>query len=131
VRALHRALLGALRACAAELLAGMPEAPRVGDLEELGARVFGAPLPGDLAGAWSCGGLSGRRRIDAPARLVAGVRAYAFHRDLVERFDEDWFDNPRAGAHLASLAAGPVWQRELPADGAVPSIARALEETLG
>ena len=130
-RALFRVVFRALRMQAAELLAEMPESARTDELEELSARVFGAPLPSDLAIAWACGGFSGRRRIDAPARLLAGVRAHAFARDLVDRYDEDWFDNPRAGTHLASMGAGPIWNGELPAEGAPLALAKAFEEILG
>lgn len=134
-RALHRALFIALRVLAAELLGGL----RADDAEELSARVFGVPLPASLSEAWSFGGFSGRSRIDAPARLVAAVRGYGFTRDLIDRFDEDWFDNPRAGRHLASVGAGPVWpardlargEDELSDVTQVRPIARAFEEMLG
>lgn len=44
-----------------------------------------------------------RPRRDAPARLVAALAAPLDHDALVERFDEDWFRNPRAAEHLLSL----------------------------
>lgn len=130
-RALGLALLFTLRAYAAQLLAATVDPPRDAELEELTARVFGAPTPRALARAWSFGGFSGAARVDAPARLVGAVKSHALVRGLVERFDEDWFDNPRAGAHLASAYAGPVWQGDVPPAEAVRAIARAFEELLG
>ena len=108
-----------LPVAAAMLVAGMRDSVRGDELEELTARVFGAPLPSDLAVAWSFGGFAGNARIDLPARLVAAVRTHGVVRDLVDRFDEDWFDNPRAGTHFASIGAGPVWQGDVPEPGAL------------
>lgn len=130
-RALTRVLFAALRMTAAMLIAGVRDDVRERELEELTARVFGAPLPPDLAAAWSFGGFAGTARVDLPARLVAAVRVFGVVRDLVERFDEDWFDNPRAGAHFASIGAGPVWQGDVPEPGAAHALARSFEEALG
>ncbi|MBX3225486.1 MAG: hypothetical protein KF795_33580 [Labilithrix sp.] len=130
-RALSRVLFVTLRTTAASLVAGMRDPVRSDELEELTARVFGAPLPADLAAAWSLGGFAGSARVDAPARLVAAVRTLGFVRGLVDRFDEDWFDNPRAGAHLASIGAGPSWQGDVPDAEAARAAARSFEETLG
>ena len=130
-RALARTLLFTLRTEAAQLVAALPESARDDELEELTARVFGAPLPRATAALWAFGGFSGNARVDAPARLVAAVRTHEFVGGLVERYDDDWFDNPRAGAHLASIAAGPVWQGDVPALDAVGPIARSFEELLG
>ena len=130
-RALARVLFATLRTTAAMLVAGMRDSVRGDELEELTARVFGAPLPPDLAVAWSFGGFAGSARIDIPARLVAAVRTHGVVRGLVDRFDEDWFDNPRAGAHLASIGVGPVWQGDVPEAGAAHAAARSFEEALG
>ncbi len=130
-RVLGRSLLFTLRSRAGELLAAMSDSARDDELEELTARVFGSPLPRALAAAWSFGGFAGSARVDAPARLVGAVRSHELVRNLVDRFDEDWFDNPRAGAHLASIAAGPVWQGDVPTADAVRALARAFEEALG
>ncbi len=130
-RVLARSLLHALRMHAGQLLAGLSEAVRGDEVEELTSRLFGAPLPPVLAALWSFGGFSGNARVDVPARLLAAVRTFDFVRGLVDRFDEDWFDNPRAGAYLTSLAAGPVWQGDVPAGEAARPIARTFEELLG
>jgi hypothetical protein len=130
-RALDRALFVTLRTIAAELLAGMHDTAREDELEELTARLFGAPLQASLAAAWSFGGFAGSMRVDAPARFVAALCTHGFVSTLRNRFDEDWFDNPRAGAHLASIGAGPVWQGEAPEADAIVGVARAFEEMLG
>ncbi|MBX3200705.1 MAG: hypothetical protein KF894_21390 [Labilithrix sp.] len=130
-RALARVLFATLRTSAATLLAGVRDPVREDELEELTARLFGAPLPRDLAAAWALGGFAGSARVDAPARFVAAVRTHGVVRDLVDRFDEDWFDNPRAGAHLASIGAGPPWQGDVPDAEVARAAARSFEETLG
>ncbi|MBX3186138.1 MAG: hypothetical protein KF819_03945 [Labilithrix sp.] len=93
--------------------------------EELTSRLFGAPLPASLEGAWPAA-----RVVDA-ARIRALLDAHAFVHQLVDRFDEDWFANPKAGAHLASLACGPAFDADPPAEGAPANVARAFEEALG
>ena len=119
-RMLARPLFFGLRRLAAEVL---------GLGEELSARVYGAPLPPMLA---ALGSLSGAERIDAPARLLGMVRGDRLVRGFVQRFDEDWFDNPRAGSHLAAIASGPVWTPMADdEDSGVEVLARAFEERLG
>jgi len=101
-------------------------APSAIPFDDLTARVFGAPLPRPLAGAWP------RAEDDAPARLLAVLTAPALAFDLVDRFDEDWFANPRAVLHLRAIASGPA-QEDPPADVAttVGPLARAFEEACG
>lgn len=130
-RPLHRSLFFSLRMLAAEVALGKRDAAPADEIEELTARVFGAPLAPALAQAWSFGGLAGATRIDAPARLVAALRVHAFVRGLVDRFDEDWFDNPRAGTFLASIGAGPVWSADVPDPATIPALGRSFEELLG
>lgn len=125
VRVLHRSMLLHARWLAARLLLVFREQVDASLFEELGARVFGAPLPSTLRDAWP------EPRVDEAARLVAMFQAHGFVRDLVGRFDEDWFRNPRAGAHLAGLASAPVFD-DLPVDDGVDeAMARAFEEALG
>jgi hypothetical protein len=130
-RMLDRSLFFTLRESAAVLALGVPATPHADMIEELGMRVFGGPLAGDLGETWANGGFSGASRIDAPARVVGALRAHGLVRRLVERCDEDWFDNPRASAHLASIGTGPIWQGDLPPKEAVTAIARRFEESLG
>jgi hypothetical protein len=121
-RVVARSLLLAARLDAVRLLA-----PIARDrFEELTARVFGAPLPSPLAGAWP------RRRDDESARFVGLVTAVDLHRELVDRFDDDWFANPRAVLHLRAVGSGPAFEA-LPEDlaPAVGRLARAFEEAIG
>jgi hypothetical protein len=130
-RTLARVLFLTLRTSAAVLALGVPAQPETSWIEELGARVFGAPLAGEVGAAWANGGFSGASRVDAPARFVGAVRAFGLVQRLKERFDEDWFDNPRASAHLASIGVGPIWQGDLPPEEVATAIARRFEESLG
>ena len=95
--------------------------------EELGPRLFGAPLDPRLRGAWPL------TRDDEPARFVALVDARAFAGALRDRFDADWFRNPRAWAHVRAISAVPAAE---PFDAAVLAsgvdlLARAFEGALG
>jgi hypothetical protein len=102
--------------------------------EELTHRVLGAPMPPSLVGAWPSA------EDDEPARMTALATALPLARELVDRFDDDWFRNPRAFEALrsrASLAArDPVCE---PTDGgdapapeaaAANALARVFEEAL-
>ena len=71
-------------------------------------RVFGAQLPPSLVALWACGGFAGTSRIDLPARLLGALDSHAIVKNLVDRFDEDWFENPRSGSHLSGMAAGGI-----------------------
>jgi hypothetical protein len=130
-RILGQVALFELRTIAALVITGFAFPP-ADLLEELGARLFGAPLPQLLGEAWGFGGLSGAARVDVPVRLLGAVRAHGLGASLVERFDDDWFDNPKAGAHLGAMNAGPAWSADpVPEPGVADAIARAFEEALG
>jgi len=52
------------------------------------------------------------------ARIRGGEAGEALRRTLVERFDEDWWRNPRTAAPLAGLlAAGELPAQEGPPEG--------------
>jgi hypothetical protein len=123
-RALRLVLLHEARFAAMRLLLAAQERVSADDFEELGTRVFGAPLPAALRDAWP------QARCDDSARFVAVLRAHTFVRELVSRHDEDWFENPRAGAELSQLASGPVFDATAPDDASPSRIARAFEEAL-
>jgi hypothetical protein len=96
--------------------------------EHVTARLFGVPLPAPLAGAWPA------PRDDGRARLVGLLTGHALSRELVERFDIDWFANPRGVLHIRTIASGPA--REEPPDpahlaNATLALTRAFEEALG
>jgi hypothetical protein len=94
-RVLARSALLDARLHAARLLLGDDAAPAPPDLfEEIGARLFGGPVDPALAGAWPA------PRDDEPARFVALLESRGFADGLRDRFDADWYRNPRAWAHL-------------------------------
>jgi hypothetical protein len=124
-RALRHAAFVGLRTIA--LRVALAEASEIDPsaFEEIAVRVFGGPLPDTLRDAWP------DARVDDVARLAAATSAQGLLADLVDRFDEDWFANPRAGAHLASVACGPVAEPGWPSDAEIARLARASEEALG
>ncbi|WP_437577491.1 hypothetical protein [Sorangium sp. So ce887] len=69
--------------------------------EEATARAIGAPIPGALAGVVPA--------LDpgAATRLAGALLAARDRRDLIERFDEDWFRNPRAAEALRDEDSAP------------------------
>jgi len=97
-RAVARSLVLSLRLDAARVLLGgvllLPERPRSARFEETTAAALGAPIPPALAGVVPRLGLP-----DA-ARLAGALLAARDRRDLVERFDEDWFASPHAARGL-------------------------------
>jgi hypothetical protein len=127
-RSLARTALIEARSQAVRLLLGDDAAFAPRDrFEELGTRLFGAPLDPRFRGAWP------RARDDEPARFLALLEAETLLASLRERFDVDWFRNPRAWSAFSACGAGPV--RE-PVDsnalgGKVDSLARAFESSLG
>jgi hypothetical protein len=127
-RALRIALLFDARRVAARYVLEATPAPDRHLFEELTSRGFGAPLPSGLRDAWPEPSL-----LDA-GRLVGALSSPAFVSALVERFDDDWFRNPKAGAHLANLACAPA-RAEIEGDEvsaeAPRTLARAFEKVLG
>lgn len=133
-RTLERALLFSLRLAAWRVV--LAEGPAIDEAAfgDQSFRVFGAPLDGSLAYVVPS------LRVADVGRLLGAVRAFGFVRELVDRFDEDWFANPRAGAHLASIFAGPVFAGLIGAEdedassaatSAAERIGRRFEEELG
>src|SRR5690606_17006627 len=101
-RAFARALLFSLRVSAVRALAAHDLPAVLGSFDEWTARVAGAPLPRAFAGAWP------RWHDDEAARFYGAIDAVSFTRELVERFDEDWFRNPRAFEALSARALTPA-----------------------
>ena len=127
-RVLGRTLLLEARLQAARVLLADEADPSPRDLvDELIPRVFGAPLDARLRGAWPVA------RDDEPSRLVALIESRAAADGLRDRFDVDWFRNPRAWTSLRGEAASP---ERSPVDGDVlaaqaDALARAFEGALG
>ncbi|XXT19930.1 hypothetical protein WME94_57880 [Sorangium sp. So ce429] len=69
--------------------------------EEATARALGAPIPGTLAGVVPA------LEPEAAVRLAGALLAARDRRDLIERFDEDWFRNPRAAEALRDEDSAP------------------------
>jgi hypothetical protein len=146
-RVLARTALLDVRLHAARILLGDDAMPAPRDaFDEIGVRLFGAPVDARLRGAWP------RARDDEPARWVGLLQAGALAATLRDLFDADWYRNPRAWAHLHAIGATPardtVWRSSpedgapvLPAgthaldpaaiDDAVRALARSLEVALG
>ncbi|MGO8998229.1 MAG: hypothetical protein ACLQVI_33325 [Polyangiaceae bacterium] len=123
-RVLARTALLFARLEAARFLLERDHAPD--RFEELTHRLFGAPLPRPLVGAWPL------PHVDARARLVGLITAHDLSRELIERFDIDWFANPRGVHHVRAIASAPAHE-PLPTELATASkaLARSFEETLG
>jgi hypothetical protein len=123
----HTAVLH-VRLSAARLLLGDEArfAPRE-RFQELGPRVLGASLDARLRGAWPAS------HDDEAARFVALLEAHDLSVALRDRFDADWFRNPRAFTHLrvaSSLASRePIEAASL--DASVDGLSRALEAVIG
>lgn len=124
-RVLRESMFHAARLIAARAVFATEEQVTPPMFEEIGARLFGAPLRPSMRDAWP------DPRTTDPARLLAllGTRAFLAH--VVDRYDDDWFRNPKAGTHLTSLACGPAFDADALPDGAVTGTARAFEEALG
>jgi hypothetical protein len=114
-RVLARTLLFEARAQATRvLLADEEDFAARHRFEELGARLFGAPLDGRFCGAWPLA------RPDDPASFVALLQVRAMRDRLRDRFDTDWFHNPRA---WAEICAGEL---RAPDDDPAPDTAQAV-----
>jgi hypothetical protein len=127
-RSLGRTVLFEARARAARLLLGDEVAFAPSDVfPELTVRLFGSPLDDRLRGAWP------PPREDDPARFIGMLQTGAFRRALRDRFDIDWFHNPRAWAHLRELSTGPARETvdEASLMTAADGLALELEEALG
>jgi hypothetical protein len=102
--------------------------PSRAHFEEVTTRLFGAPLDGLFRGAWP------EARDDEPARWIGLLEAVGLRSALRDRFDVDWFWNPRAWAHLREEGATPADEAvssSPTATGRVEELARAFEGALG
>lgn len=124
-RSLRASLFVASRVLAMRVLFASEPGVSADLFEESTMRVFGGPMPAGLRDAWP------RLRIDDRARLAAACSAHGFLADVVDRFDEDWFANPKAGAHLGSIACGPMAEPMLATQEGIARAARAAEGALG
>jgi hypothetical protein len=128
-RLLAEGVLFAVRAIAVRAVLVDEMEPAAPDFfEHVTASLFGAPLPRGLAGAWP------RAAFDEWTRVLALVTAAPLAEELVDRFDEDWFLNPRAVPYLRARASAPARDpadMEAPPKAAVRHLAARLEQALG
>lgn len=103
-RAVARALVISLRVVATRALlegAAIREPAERTRFEERWATALGAPIPGSLAG------LVPRLDQRASYELAGVLLAMSDRQRLMDRFDEDWFRNPRAAVALREEDARP------------------------
>ncbi|MBI5538088.1 MAG: hypothetical protein HY898_35530 [Deltaproteobacteria bacterium] len=98
-QSLARAALITLRLLALQTAVGACEDPRAAREMHLdfAKRALRTRLPIELAGVLP------RIRPTACARLVGALKASTLRDQLVDRYDEDWFDNPRAHEQLREI----------------------------
>jgi hypothetical protein len=105
-RAFGRAWCAQGRLAAAAVRARRSFFPPRDDLDdhfcEETARAWGDPLPRELAGVLP------RIAEDTPARFAAALLAALDRAQMIERFDEDWYRNPRSVEALQALASEPA-----------------------
>jgi hypothetical protein len=126
VRILARTALFEARLGAARVLFGDDGGARDA-FDDIGARLFGAPLDARFHRAWPAA------RDDEPARWVALLQAPALRASLRASFDVDWFRNPRAWTHLRSEGMAPAHEaiEEASLDAGADTLVRSFEDALG
>lgn len=126
-RLLARTALLEVRVSAARLLLGGDEAGPRDAFDDIGARLFGAPMDRRLRGAWPAA------RADEPARWLALLQSPGLRGSLRDRFDTDWFRNPRAWADVRSQGAGPAFETvdESSLESGGDALVRSFEHALG
>jgi hypothetical protein len=123
-RHLRATMFAYARTLAVRTLLSTSERVTVSRFEDLTSRLFGTPLPAVLHEAWP------DVRADETTRFLALFSANTFIEQLVQRFDEDWFRNPKAGAHLTSLACAPAFVADPVENDSAARTARAFERAL-
>jgi hypothetical protein len=128
-RTLARTALQEARLQAARILLADDVTPASrAHFEEITARLLGAPLDDALRGAWP------DARDDEPARWVGLIEAVGLRTAFRDRFDVDWFRNPRAWSDLreqGAAAADEAFPSAPAVTAQVEALARAFEGALG
>jgi hypothetical protein len=126
-RVLARTALLEARMSAARVLAGSDDPVSRDTFEEIARRVLGSPLDRRLHGAWPAA------RVDEPARWLAMLLTSELRALLRDRFDDDWFRNPRAWEHLRAQGSGPAFEavEESSIETGGDALVRSFEHALG
>jgi hypothetical protein len=126
-RVLARTELLEARASAARFLLGEDEGGPRDAFDDISLRLFGSPMDRRCRGVWPTA------RVDEPSRWLALLLAPSLRGSLRDRFDVDWFRNPRAWTELRSQGAAPAF--EMVEEGSVESggdaLVRSFEYALG
>jgi len=127
-RVLARSALVEARLHAARILLTDDAIADVGQMfEELTERLWGRPMDARLLAAWPSA------RLDEPGRWLALLDARASAEYMRDRYDSDWFHNPRAWDYLATPPSFETRDDPSPAEvlKAAADLARGFEEALG
>jgi hypothetical protein len=98
----------------------LPESTRAHTFEEITAATFGAPIPAPLAGVVP------QLTPADPTAFLGMLLGALDRRELVERFDEDWFRNPHAAQAIREQDAAP----SAPRHAALPLLRAGLSEVV-
>ena len=126
-RVLARTALLEARLTAARLVLGDDEAGPRDAFDDIAARLFGSPIDRRFNGVWPAA------RVDEPARWLALVQVPEMRASLRDRFDTDWFRNPRAWSDLRSQGARPAFEAadESSLESGGDALVRSFEHALG
>jgi hypothetical protein len=126
-RVLARAALLEARMGAARILVGGDDLAARDTFDEIAHRVLGSPIDRRFHGAWPAA------RVDEPARWLALLLAPELRTLLRDRFDTDWFRNPRAWGHLRAQGSGPAFEAapESSIEAGGDALVRSFEHALG
>ncbi len=126
-RVLARTQLLEARIGAARILVGGDDAAARDTFEDVGHRALGSRIDRRFHGAWPAA------RVDEPARWLGLLLAPELRSLLRDRFDTDWFRNPRAWGHLRAQGSGPAFEvvEESSFEAGGDALVRSFEHALG
>jgi hypothetical protein len=126
-RVLARTELLEARMSAARMLVGGDEPVALDMFEDICARILGSPIDRRFHGTWPSA------RVDEPARWLAVVLAPELRALLRDRYDSDWFRNPRAWGYLRAQGSGPAFEavEESSLEAGGDALVRSFEYALG